>query len=177
MESLIERGVRMDGERFSVNLCRDTRFGANVAEVSREAVAQVDGGGSETASLEPQALRDARLRIQMRGECALNAARDYPEWSLSGFHQLAQALKSGRSATKASGHVEEVSRASAGTQQSPAARHSPGEDNIRQGDGGLGEVATAKRGRVAAGEGKKAAEEAVCPRRLLAGGGLCQLAG
>jgi hypothetical protein len=161
IESLIERGARMDGNHGGVNLRGDAGFGANVAEVSGDAVAQVDGGGGKAALLEVQPLREARLRIEMRSERCLKIARDLPERGLSGSHYLREALKASRRATKTSGDVEKVSGASAGTQQSPATRHGPGEDNIGQSDGGFGEVATSERGKVATGQSEEPGEEAV----------------
>lgn len=58
----------MNGDRGGINLSRDPGFGTYVAEIGREAVAQVDSGVSQTPLLEIDTLSESRLRIEVRGQ-------------------------------------------------------------------------------------------------------------
>ena len=68
MKSLGERCCRVDGQQGRIDLGSDAGLLAEMSEVGREAVAQVEGGGGHAVALEPEALDDTGLRIEVQGE-------------------------------------------------------------------------------------------------------------
>ena len=68
VESLGEGCCRVDGQQGRIDLGGDVGLLAEMSKVGGEAVAQVEGGGGHAAALEPEALPDAWLRIEVRGE-------------------------------------------------------------------------------------------------------------
>ena len=76
MKGLGQGGGGMEREPGGVDLGGDARFLAEVGEIGGEAVAQVDGGGGKAASLEKEALGEARLGVEMRGQSWKQALGD-----------------------------------------------------------------------------------------------------
>ena len=68
IEGLGQGGGGMEREPGGVYLSGDARFLAEMGEIGGEAVAQVNGGGGKSASLEKEALGQAWLGIEMRGQ-------------------------------------------------------------------------------------------------------------
>jgi hypothetical protein len=95
---------------------------------------------------EPLALDDAGLGIKVGTQLG------FEPFGNSARLKLGEFGKSGGSSAKRAGHVEEMARASGGTEQSSSTWNSADEDNIGDGDGRLGEVAAGEWGLVARGE-------------------------
>src|SRR5208283_671425 len=66
VERLVESGAGEDGQRGRVDFGSDAGGLAKMREVGGEAVAEVDRGGGCGSPRQPEALRDARLRIEVR---------------------------------------------------------------------------------------------------------------
>ena len=63
----------VDGQGGLVEFGGDSGGLADVGEIGGEAVAEVDGGGGQGMLGEPEALSDARLRVEVRGQQCLEA--------------------------------------------------------------------------------------------------------
>ena len=69
----MEGGCGMKRERAASSSAETPGFLADVGEVRGKAVAEVDGGSGQAAALEPEALGEARLRVEMRRQCGSRA--------------------------------------------------------------------------------------------------------
>ena len=72
MQCLFQLSPRVYRQRFSVNLGGHFGLLAQVIQVSRKAIAQIDGCRCSQFPSQPEALRNARLRPEMR--CKPNIA-------------------------------------------------------------------------------------------------------
>jgi hypothetical protein len=95
---------------------------------------------------------------------------DSAERGFPGSHQLAKQLKTRRGAAEASRDVKQVAGTGARSKESPVTRNGADQNDIGQGEGGLGEIATGERGAVGLCQGQKTCEEAVDPGVMPAGG-------
>jgi hypothetical protein len=76
MEGLGQACARKDGKQSGIHLGGYSGLPAEVSEVGGEAVAEVDGGGGQIVSDEPEALIDAGLRVEVRGQQGFQVAGD-----------------------------------------------------------------------------------------------------
>lgn len=171
VEGLFERCAGMNGQGSGQKLDADAGFIAEMGEIGGEAVADVDSGAGEAAAHEPEALGETRLRKKMGRKFAAKCRRDFSWFRLGGssstcslhgseFLELGEA---GSGAAEISCYVEQMAGAGAGAEQGFAVRNCAGEDDVGDGDGGLGEIAAGQRNFVLVGEGEEAIEEAVEP--------------
>jgi hypothetical protein len=69
----------MDGKESGIDLGGYAGLLAEVGEIGRETVAEIDGGGGEVVALEPEALGDAGLGEEVRGQQGFELLWD-SEW-------------------------------------------------------------------------------------------------
>jgi len=119
MEGLGEGCGCVDGQQGRIDLGGDAGLLAEMSEVGGEAVAQVEGGGGHAVALEPEALTDARLRIEVRGEQRFQLFGDEGRVRRVrlGLGQLGQACESGGGSAESAGDVEQIAGARAGAEQ------------------------------------------------------------
>ena len=171
VERLREGCSGVDGQGISIELSVDAGFVAKVREVGGEAVAQVDGRGCQRMAGEPETLRQTGLGEEMRVECIPERGRyaKFPKRVQRGAMRDASAGKfvqlgeAGGSTAEPSGDVKQVSGFCARTKERFAGRDSAGKDDVGDGDGRLGEIATGQWGIVGVGEGEEPVEETVEP--------------
>ena len=68
VEGLGEGCGGMDGQGRGIDFGGYTGFMAEVSQIGGEAVAQVNGRGGQAVALKPDALGDARLRVEVRSK-------------------------------------------------------------------------------------------------------------
>ena len=79
VEGLGEGCGGMDGKESGIDLGGYAGLLAEVGEIGRETVAEIDGGGGEVVALEPEALGDAGLGEEVRGQQGFELLWD-SEW-------------------------------------------------------------------------------------------------
>jgi hypothetical protein len=162
-------GVEREGG--CIDLGGEFGFFAEVGKVCREAVAQVKGCRGLVVALEPEALGDARLRIEVGGQQGFEPlGNERSLASVFGVRQFSQTVQAGGSTAQGAGYVEQVTGAGAGTEQGLAPWSCADEDDVSDGDGGLGQVTARQRGFVGLGQGEEAIEETVDPGGTVAPG-------
>jgi hypothetical protein len=82
------------GRASGVDLGGYAGFFAEVGEVGGEAVAEVDGGGGQAVADQPEALGDAGLGVEVRGELGFELFGDAGR--LGEMVELRPALRGGR---------------------------------------------------------------------------------
>ena len=76
VQSLIESCRRVNRQKRRIDLGGDAGLLAEMSQIGGEAVAEIERGGGQSAPLKPKPLRDARLRIEVRGELRVELFRD-----------------------------------------------------------------------------------------------------
>lgn len=170
VEGLGEGCGWVDGQGGSIDFGGYAGFLAEAGEIGGEAVAEVEGGRGERVALKPEALIDARLGVEVGGELRFQFPGDARRVGAGGLGrcQFGQAGEGGGGTAKGSGDVEQVAGTRAGAEQGFSAGNPANEDDVGDGDGGLGQVAAGERGFVGCGEGEQAVEEALDPGRAAA---------
>jgi len=170
VEGLVQGRAGMNGEQSRIHLGCHAGFLAEMGKVSGEAVAEVERGGCESSALQPEALGDARLGIEVRSQQWRKLFRDFQSaWpGCMGFGQLRQAGKSGGGSAQCAGYVEQVADTRAGAQQGFSAGNCAGEHNVGHGDGRFGQVTASERGLAGLGQGQQTVEKPLHPGALTA---------
>lgn len=164
MKSLGEGCCRVDGQQGRIDLGGDAGLLAEMSEVGREAVAQVEGGGGHAAALEPEALTDTRLRIEVRGEHRFQLVGDDGRVRPRlGLGQLGQAGESGGGSAESAGGVKQIAGSRAGAEQRAASGNSANEDDVGHDYGRFGQVSAGQRGIVGFCQSQKAVKKALDP--------------
>jgi len=168
VKSLLKRGRGMDGQGGSRYFGGDAGLLAEMREIGGETIAEVDGCGCTRRLREPEALRDAGLRVEVRLEHRLetggNAQRHLMcAGSAMCRRRLHKAGKSSGGASEAARDIEQIAGARSGTEERFSAPHCAGEDNVGDDDGRFREVATSQRGLMRRSERKKSIEKEVKP--------------
>ena len=108
IERLIQCRSHSNGNERGIDLGGDARLSAQVSQIAGEAVAHVEGGRGQPASLQPKPLCDARLRIEMRGELLAHLFGDAQRVAVSRRGHYGQPGKSSGGSAEGAGHVELV---------------------------------------------------------------------
>lgn len=171
VERLHQRGGWMDGQRGGVDLDRDAGLLAEMAEVRREAVADVDGRGGAGGFGQPLALRNAWFRIKMRFEQSVepdgNAGRAGAAPSRTGGGgKLSQPCEARSRAAQRSCDVEKIAGTRTGSEERSSTGDGAGEDDVGDGDGRFRKVAACQRSLVTGSEREQSVKKAVDPAGL-----------
>jgi len=163
MEGLGQGCAGMDGKQSGIDLGGYSGLLAEVGEVGGEAVAEVDGGGSQTVPDEPEALIDTGLGAKVRSQQGFEVPWDSERAGWLTFGQLGEAGEGGGGSAKGAGDVEDMAGAGGGAEQGPSLGNAANEDDVGDGNGRFGEIPAGQRGLVGGGEGEEAVEEGVDP--------------
>ncbi len=165
IEGLGEGCGHVEGELSGIHFGGYAGFLAKVGKIGGEAVTEIDGGGGQTVALEPEALANAGLGVEMWGQQRRKSLGDSGRVRAVGVgcRQLSEAREGSGGSAKGAGDVEQVAGACAGAEQAFTTRNAANEDDIGYGDGGLREISAGKRSLVSGGQGKQAVEEALDP--------------
>jgi hypothetical protein len=162
MQGLVETSSGVDWQKRGIDLGGDAGLLAEMGEIGGKAVTEVESGGRQTATLEAEALSEARLGIEVRGEKGLEASRDN-RWSGLSDGEFGEAIKGCGSSAEGACDVEQVAWTSAGAKQRAATRKSANQHDVGNGEGRFRQITSGKRNRMKLGEGKQAVEEALDP--------------
>lgn len=158
----------MHRQSRGIHFSRQLRLFAEVRQVGRKPITQINGRSRRAPSHQPLPLFEARLwkemRLQLRADSSRNPAcrnRLAPALWL-----LLKQSQSHRSSPKLAGHVQQVARTRAAAKQSPSTRHCPHQHNIRQSHWRLSQVSASQRRPRCTRKFQQSIEESIHPRSL-----------